>query len=602
MNIQTGVPCKWTNDSQRFLLEHFDMICGCPSHIYYSALPLSPSSSWVTKCYSVEFTQAVKVVKGPEGGWGTCSRTVSLDDQPNSLSCWNNFVAVGSGSGKVIILDATTGSQTAVLSGHRGLVMSVAFSSDGTLLVSGSHDKTVKLWDVQTGGVIKTFVHPKEVLSVSVSVDCSIVASGTVGGAVHLLDIQKGESKCIIKQRGHVEHVIFSSTNPQHIISISGCKVQQWNIDGHEIGPTYEGSCISFSSDHTHFALCCEDMVTVQSSDSGAVVAGFHADDDTEHCCFSPDNKLIAAVAGSVVYVWDIISSEPHLLETFEGHTDYIVSLAFLSPSTLISSSWDGSVKFWQIEILPTAPVMADPKSTSSTSSPIRSVSLQVKDGIAFSSDLSGVVKTWDILTGLCKRSFQTPAQQYIYSDAHLIKDSLVFIWNNEDGIHFWDSNEDKLEKQVLGITECGGLRISEDGSQVFCLTTKAIKVWSIWTWECVGSVEHGEQYPYLDSLHTDHSKIWVRSQVSLKGWDFGVLGSPPVLLVKRPPLDLVGVHPWKDNMLTKIRERETGKEVFQLSGRYAKPTMIQWNGQYLVAGYQSGDVFILDIHHLNAE
>ena len=119
MAIQTGVPCKWTNDSQRFLLEHFDMICGSPSHIYYSALPLSPSSSWLTKCYSVEFTQAVKVVKGPEGGWGACSRTVLLDHHLHSLACWNNFVAVGSHSGEVIILDATTGSQTAVLSGHK---------------------------------------------------------------------------------------------------------------------------------------------------------------------------------------------------------------------------------------------------------------------------------------------------------------------------------------------------------------------------------------------------------------------------------------------------------------------------------------------------
>jgi hypothetical protein len=107
---------------------------------------------------------------------------------------------------------------------------------------------------------------------------------------------------------------------------------------------------------------------------------------------------------------------------------------------------------------------------------------------------------------------------------------------------------------------------------------------------------------PYLDPFHTDHSKIWVRSQDSLKGWDFGVLGSPPVLLVERPPLDLVGFHPWKNNMVTKIRERETGKELFQLSGRYGNPAGIQWNGQYLVAGYESGDVFILDLHHLNAE
>jgi hypothetical protein len=43
------------------------------------------------------------------------------------------------------------------------------------------------------------------------------------------------------------------------------------------------------------------------------------ANDDTEHWCFSPDSKLVAAASWNFIYVWDIISSEPHLLETFTG-------------------------------------------------------------------------------------------------------------------------------------------------------------------------------------------------------------------------------------------------------------------------------------------
>jgi WD40 repeat protein len=37
------------------------------------------------------------------------------------------------------------------LSGHRGCVWSVAFSRDGTRIVSGSTDKLVKIWNVETG-------------------------------------------------------------------------------------------------------------------------------------------------------------------------------------------------------------------------------------------------------------------------------------------------------------------------------------------------------------------------------------------------------------------------------------------------------------------
>jgi WD40 repeat protein len=74
-----------------------------------------------------------------------------------SISYFNNTVAIGSGHRDIIILDVITGSQTAILSGHTDEVLSVVFSSDGRSLVSGSVDMTVKLWDMQTGGAIKTF-------------------------------------------------------------------------------------------------------------------------------------------------------------------------------------------------------------------------------------------------------------------------------------------------------------------------------------------------------------------------------------------------------------------------------------------------------------
>jgi WD40 repeat protein len=154
---QAGIPCKGANDSQRFLLDHFDTIKNSPSHIYCSALPFCPSSSWLHKYYSAEFSQEVKVVKGVPAGWGKCSRTVTLDEPITSLSCWNNTIAVGFWNGDITILDAVTGSQTATFSGHTNTVRCLVFSSDGRSLVSGSYDKTVKLWDMQTGGVVKTF-------------------------------------------------------------------------------------------------------------------------------------------------------------------------------------------------------------------------------------------------------------------------------------------------------------------------------------------------------------------------------------------------------------------------------------------------------------
>jgi len=600
--VQAGASCKWVDDSQHFILEYFDAICNSPSQIHHSALPLCPSSSWLCKHYTAELSQEVKVVKGLPAGWGTCSRTVTLGHTPDPLTCWKDIIAVGLNSGEIIALDGITGIQTAIFHGHTNDVRSLAFFPDGTSLVSGSDDTTIKFWDVQTGGLVKTLHgHTSHVLSISISADCTVVASGSLDNTIRLWDIQTEECYHVIQQQDPVYHVRFSPTDPQHLISVSGDGVWHWNMSGHQTKPTHAGSCIAFSLDGTQFVSCqCGDIV-VQNSSSGGIVAKFHvADSEIGQCCFSPDGRLVATAAGWIAHVWDTTSSHPHPIETFVGHVDDITSLAFSSPSSLVSSSDDKSVKFWEIGTLQADPDVADPESTSLTSAGIKSITLQAEDGIAISSDSVGVVRTWDISTGLCKASFQTPAKGAKWSDVRLINSRLIFVWYVDKKIHIWDVEQGELLQTVdvtLGYEDgVEDVRISVDGSIVFCLYWKTIQALSIQTGEVVAQV--GLEFCQLQrSLSVDSSRVWVHSPESEPlGWDFGTSGSSPVQLSNSHFLLTDNAKLW-DMGQSRIKDAVTGRVFFQLAGRCANPVSSCWDGCYLVTGYLSGEVLILDFN-----
>ena len=563
------------------------------------------------------------MVKGLPPIWGACSRTVALDNNPWALVCWKDTIAVGLQSGDIIIFDAITGVCKSILSGHTDDVMSLAFSLDGMSLVSGSNNETLKLWDVQTGGIVKTFCgHTQNVCSVSISPNCTVIASGSWDHTIRLWNVQTGECYCTIGQKGNVDYVRFSPVDPQHLISASGGVIQWLDTNGHQIEPTYYGSCIAFSQDGTHFVSCGE-KVTVRNSDSGVIVVEFPTPNkDVNCCCFSPSGKRVAVASGTVAYIWDIASLVPYLIETLTGHTDQITSLAF-STSSLISISLDQSVKFWQISDLLVKPVeLGGPKSIPLASASIKSVALQAKDGIAISSGSDGVVRVWDLLAGHQKSSFQTPAKGKI--DMQQIDGRLIVVWYDwkigaPGKVHVWDAEKGKL-LQTFG--ECWSrvldLRMLGDTSKskVFLLDHQSIQAWSLWTGEPVGKAVFTEQQP--DRLIVEGSRVWLSGSDPIGwglthanpiGWDFGILNSPPVplpdILPIIPHLSFLSETGQDQTARSWVEDTVTGRLVLHLPERFSEvstKTNLRWDDRYLVAGHSSGEVSILDFNHMYLE
>ena len=96
-----------------------------------------------------------------------------------------SLVATGSedGTAKIWQLD---GERVTVLAGHQGAVQSIQFSPDGTRVVTSSQDKTIRLWDVETGReVLILRGHAASVADTAFSPDGVHLASASYDGTIH---------------------------------------------------------------------------------------------------------------------------------------------------------------------------------------------------------------------------------------------------------------------------------------------------------------------------------------------------------------------------------------------------------------------------------
>ncbi|PPQ84461.1 hypothetical protein CVT25_007992, partial [Psilocybe cyanescens] len=149
-------------------------------HLYISTLATWPRQLDPSKGWKSHFPKIPKFVNASLGG--TLLMTLNLGSVVNvvTFSANGSCIITGSWDNSIRVWDALTGNKKLVLNGHTSEVYSVSFSSGGSDIVSGSRNKSVQVWDALTGNKKRVLNgHTNLVNSVAFSSNGSHIVSGS---------------------------------------------------------------------------------------------------------------------------------------------------------------------------------------------------------------------------------------------------------------------------------------------------------------------------------------------------------------------------------------------------------------------------------------
>jgi WD40 repeat protein len=292
-------------------------------HVYHSATVTMPMCKLGSISHSqLAGTGITQLMSYTLEGWGPGVRVFEAHTDIVrfvAFSTDGKQIVSGSDDKTVRVWDAQTGVERAVLEGHTSSVTSVAFSPDGKHIVSRSDDKSIRVWDAQTGVQRAVLEGPKYMLTaVAFSTDGNQIVSGSWDKVVRVWDTQTGVERAALE--GHTNWVtsVAFSTDGQEIVSGSPDKtIRVWDTQTGVERAVLEG--------HTSWV---------------------------SSVAFSTDGKEIVSGSNDMtVRVWNAQTGVERAV--LEGHTHSVTSVAFSADGKhIVSTDDEGGARTWSCDTL----------------------------------------------------------------------------------------------------------------------------------------------------------------------------------------------------------------------------------------------------------
>jgi WD40 repeat protein len=507
------------------------------------------------------------------------------------------------------VWDARTGQVLLDLAGHTGTVFSAAYSPDGTRVISGSSDRTLKVWDAVTGRCLLTLQgHAAGVSSAAYSPDGSRIVSGSSDSTLKVWDARTGNELLTLKGHGSpVASVCYSPDGRRIVSGGDDGTARVWDavVGQHQLtlkGHTGPVRGVAYSPDG---------RVIVSGSDDGTLRvwdarAGQHLLDLEGHAgpvrgvMFRPDGKrIVSGSADRTVKVWEARSGQ--LLLTLRGHTGPVRGVAYSPDSRrIVSASGDRTLKVWDTQS------SQDILSIRGHRGLVNSVAYSRDGRRIVSGSQDNTLKLWDAHTGQELLTL-TGHTDWVNSVAYSPDDKRIVSGSDDNTLRLWDAATGQHLLTLTGHTgPVRSVACSPDGRRIVSASRdNTLKVWDARTGQELLTLKGHTDWALGAGFSPDGRHIVSGSDDrTLKVWDAYTGRRLLTLTGHRSPVWSVAYSPNGRHILSgsgdrtlKVWDARTGQTLLSLTG-HTRPVLsacYSSDGRRIVSSSDDGTLKVWD-------